>query len=241
MARRKKRGGGEVQANWLVTFSDLVTLLLTFFVLLLSMSSMDKSIVRQVVSVFTEDVGFLDVRSTGKIEDRFKVLEKILQKPWEILEKKKRILDLLFPDMVLPKEINRSTLEKNLEILQRPEGVALVLHDGILFAPGSAILKPEAKRILEQIVELAMIWPAPVNIAGYTDSSGGIRVDNYELAAERALSVLAFFREKKIREDRLSVSAYGPNFPLADNKTREGRARNRRVEILFKLNNYTYL
>lgn len=92
MARRKKRGGGEVQANWLVTFSDLVTLLLTFFVLLLSMSSMDKSIVRQVVSVFTEDVGFLDVRSTGKIEDRFKVLEKILQKPWEILEDRKSVV-----------------------------------------------------------------------------------------------------------------------------------------------------
>lgn len=241
MAKRKRKGGGEIQANWLVTFSDLVTLLLTFFVLLLSMSSMDKSIVKEVVSLFTEDVGFLDTRSAGKIEDRFKILEKILQKPWEILQKRKRIVDLLFPDTVLPKEIDRSTLEKNLEILQRPEGVALVLHDGILFAPGEYRLKEEAKKILQQIANLALIWPAPINIAGYTDISGGNRVDNYELSANRALSVLTFFREQNLSPERMSLSAYGPNFPLADNKTKEGRARNRRVEILFKLNGYTYL
>ncbi|WP_456324312.1 OmpA/MotB family protein [Desulfonauticus submarinus] len=243
MGKRKKSkgGGGPPKDGWLVTFSDLVTLLLTFFVLLLSMSSLDNSVVKDVVSVFTQSTGFLGASSNVKIEDRFKLLRDILQKPWEILDKQQRIIDLLFPDEVLPPEITKSTLQRNLEILKRPEGVALVLHDGILFRPGAYQLLPGAKALLRQIAILISIWPAPVNIAGYTDNLKSRKMDNYTLSSLRALAVLEFLREQHIAPERFSVSAYGPNFPIADNKTPEGRKRNRRVEILLKINGYHYL
>lgn len=242
MARKKKKKGGGVASDaWLVTFSDLITLLLTFFVLLLSMSSMDKSIIKEISSVFVQAPAFLGKSNRVKVEDRFKLLRDILQKSWDIFEKKERIIDLLFPDQVLPPEISKNTLQKNLEILKRPEGVALVLQDKLLFRPGEYRLTPVAKQLLEQVANLIYVWPAPVNIAGYTDNTVGRKMDNYTLSSLRALSVLGFFRDKGLEPQRFSVSAYGPNFPIASNKTPQGRARNRRVEVLFKLNGYNYL
>ena len=242
MARKKKKGGGGAASDgWLVTFSDLVTLLLTFFVLLLSMSSLDKSVVQEVVSIFTERTAFLSEKSAGKIAHRFKVLQKLVAKKWEILENEQRIKDLLFPDEVLPKEISRSTLEKNLRILVRPEGVALVLTDKLLFPLGGTKLTPAARKILKEVATLVSIWPAPVNIAGYTDNIPARTRDNYDISGERALAVLTFFLKQGLESSRLSISAYGPNFPVADNNTEFGRAQNRRVEILFKTYNYSYL
>ena len=225
----------------MVTFSDLMTLLLTFFVLLLSMSSMDKSIIREIITIFEREPGFLSVRGAGRIETRFKILEEILRNPEDILEKKQRIKDLLFPEEILPPQINKSTLDENLEVLLRPEGVALVLSDEILFPSGKADLSRAARSLLQQIFTLMIISPADVNIAGYTDSVPAVDPDNYTLSAMRGLAVMDFFLGKDLDPKRFSVSAYGPNFPAADNQEPEEQARNRRVEILFKTEKFTYL
>ena len=243
MARKKKKksGGGGGGEGWLVMFSDLITLLLTFFVLLLSMSSLDKSIVKQVFAIFLDKPAFFVEKASGKITYRFKVLREIIARPFELLDNEQRIKDLLFPDEILPREISRSTLERNLRVLKKPEGIALVLTDKLLFPLGKTELTPAAEKILQQIATLVSLWPAPVNIAGYTDNIPGRTRDNYEIAAERALSVLTFFVKQGVKAVRLSVSAYGPNFSLTDNVTEQGRAQNRRVEILLKTNNNTYL
>ncbi len=243
MARKKKKkGGGKSSGAWLVTFSDMMTLLLTFFVLLLSMSSMDKSIIRQVSSVFTKDIAFMSTKTSGKVEKRFEILRKAIEKPWEILEKKKRIKDLLFPDTVLPPEINKSTLEENLKVLKRPEGVSLVLTDKLLFPLGKTSLNNQAREILEEVAKLARIWPAPVNVAGYTDDVPSPERGNMRISEERALAVLNYFlEEKNLDPQRFSVSAYGRHLPIADNETPAGRARNRRVEILFKDMPHSYM
>jgi chemotaxis protein MotB len=75
---------------------------------------------------------------------------------------------------------------------------------------------------------------APTNVSGYTDDAPGRAVDNYTLSGERALSVLNFFLNHGLRKERFSVAGYGPHWPVADNATEQGRAENRRVEILLK-------
>lgn len=233
MARKKKPSAGAASDGWLVTFGDLVTLLLTFFVLLLSMSSMDRSVLTR-ITFFTDDLGFLDKRSAGLIPQRLKVIIDALDKPWEILEKQKRLKDMLFPDDELPPEINRSTLDENLRILARPEGVALVLTDKLLFPSGGAELSPGAEKLLDTVAGVLLFMTAPINVSGYTDAVGGPDQGNYALAGNRALSVLQFFLKRGLPPERFSVSGYGPFWPIADNATEEGRAQNRRVEILLK-------
>lgn len=226
----------------MITFSDMMTLLLTFFVLLLSMSSMDQSIIEQISTVFRDRIAFMSTKSSGRVDKRLQLVKENIEKPWEILEKKKLIKDLLFPDTALPREINKSTLEENLEILVRPEGVALVLTDKLLFPLGETELNPAAKQILEQVGELTRIWPAPVNVSGYTDDIPSTERGNLYISGERAMSVLDFFlQDMNLDPERFSVSAYGPNFPIASNDTPEGRAKNRRVEVLFKNAPHSYM
>ena len=242
MARKKKAAtGGGGGGGWLVTFSDLMTLLLTFFVLLLSMSSMDNSIVMEVASFFKQNVAFLSEPGASKVEDRYRILKKILQDPFAAIDKPDRIKDLLFPNDVLPPDISKSTLDANLLVLRRPEGVALVLTDKILFPLGKTDLSVTGQKIVAEVGRFLQSMSSSVNIAGYTDSIPGGTLDNCEIAARRAMSVLRYFKGMGMASNRFSVSGYGPNFPIADNSIPAGRAKNRRIEILVKTGKFTYL
>ncbi|WP_461834652.1 OmpA family protein [Desulfothermus sp.] len=234
MAKREKKESkkGDSQA-WLVTFSDMMTLLLTFFVLLLSMSTLDKEVIKIAFQGFGGKVAFLISTDAGRIPTRISVAREMLENPWDILEKPDRIKDLLFPDEIMPKFINKSTLLKNIEILNRPEGVVIMLSDKIVFQSGSTQLTPLAKQILEQVSYLIQLMNAPVNISGHTDDTGS-RKRNFEISYLRAISVLHFFLNKKMNPSFFSISAYGPDRPLVPNTSNKNRAKNRRVEILIK-------
>ncbi len=234
MGRDKVKKPPDPGGGWLVTFSDLVTLLLTFFVLLLSMASMDQSFITR-VTIMPAELGFLDKRGAGRVTAKIKLVSEFLERPWEVLERQDRIKDLLFPDDVLPPDMDRATLDENLKVLAKPEGVALVLTDKLLFPLGKSQLDEGAKRLLYQLVPvLDYLGTADVNIAGYTDNVGGMSPSNFSLSGERAMSVLTFFVEQGISNQRMTVSAYGPTYPMYSNTTPEGRNQNRRVEILIK-------
>ena len=212
----------------------MMTLLLTFFVLLLSMSTIDKKIITTAFTNFSQRVAFIASMKSGEIPTRIRIVKETLTKPWEMLEKKEQIKDLLFPHEEMPSKINISDLKKNLKILERPEGVALVLSDNLLFSAGNSELDSESRAILDQIIKLVNTITAPVNISGHTDDTTAPGIDNIELSRNRAMSVLKYFLSNNVSPDRCSVSAYGPHRPIADNDTSEGRSQNRRVEILLK-------
>ncbi|WP_320171566.1 OmpA family protein [Maridesulfovibrio sp.] len=234
MGRDKVKKPPDPGGGWLVTFSDLVTLLLTFFVLLLSMASMDQSFITR-VTIMPAELGFLAERGAGRVTAKVKLVSEFLERPWEVMERQDRIKDLLFPDDVLPPDMDRATLDENLKVLAKPEGVALVLTDKLMFPLGEARLDESAKILLYQLIPvLEYLGSADINIAGYTDNVGGMSADNFQLSGDRAMSVLTFFAEQGIKNARMSVSAYGPALPMYSNTTPEGRAQNRRVEILIK-------
>ncbi len=233
MAKRgksKDSGGGD--PSWLVTFSDLVTLLLTFFVLILSMSSMDKSILTR-INLFSNDIGFVTYRAAGRVPERIQLLLELLEHPMDVVNKPERFKDLLFHDQTLPSEIDRSTLYENMLIMNEPEGLALILKDKLLFEEGKSELTPLARKVLMAIHELLAYSEADVNVSGYSDDRESSH-DQYRLSGNRALAVLDFFVQNELRQSRFSVSAYGPNFPLSSNTTQEGRDDNRRVAIYIK-------
>jgi len=232
MARKKKVVCPPL-ALWLVTFSDLVTLLLTFFVLLLTMSSMDNSVLTR-VTLHTADLGVLEKRGSGRVGIKERLMIEMMEKPWEVLEKKQRLKDLLFPDDVLPEEMDKSELDKNLEVLQKPDGVALVFTDQLLFAPGSAELSSRGQFVISRLVPMMTQTQAPINIAGYTDTTDNSQTP-FELSGDRALSVLTFLVDGGVPDKRFSLSAYGGAFPVVDESGRPVQSdMNRRVEILLK-------
>lgn len=114
-----------------------------------------------------------------------------------------------------------------------PQTITIALNERVLFDTGKATLKPESRQTLhEAALRVKKHGTAAVTIAGHTDNAGS-DATNQKLSQDRATAVREFFvREEGISGERLQVKAFGKSQPVADNGTPEGRARNRRVEVL---------
>ena len=230
-AKEKKKVAGN--PAWLITFSDLVTLILTFFVLLLSMSTLNKSSIVRVNSWISPN-NFIERQGAGRIPERVVLFKEIIKDPDNLVKNLDRIKDLLFPDELLPEEVKKSTLEENLQVMTTPEGLVISLNDQLLFAFGESTLTAPAKKVLSSLVDVLLYTDMDINVSGHTDNTERPGINNYALSGKRALAVLEYFLQNKVRPERFSVSGYGPDRPRADNLLDTGRAANRRVEILLK-------
>ncbi len=142
--------------------------------------------------------------------------------------KKKKETDLLKEREALFQEANKI----GVTCKQETRGVVLTLHD--MFAPRKAIVLPERTFLLDQIADLASKYKDyPIVVEGYTDSRGR-DASNLALSQSRAQSVLDYLvQQKKLGFNRIKSSGYGEANPVADNSRAEGRAKNRRVEVIF--------
>jgi len=124
----------------------------------------------------------------------------------------------------------------NIEVERLRGQLTVRALDQILFDSGSAEIKPRGRKVLAGLAEqIKKIEAHTVRVDGHTDDrpiSNARFPSNWELSSARAVTVVRFFQEAGINPDRLSVGAYGPFHPLADNGTPEGRKRNRRIEIV---------
>lgn len=238
MARIKKTRTAQASTQlWLITFADLMTLLLTFFVLLLSMSSITLSSISQVDSFFRPQ-NIISYSQSGNIPQRIQLLLQEIRDP-DLEQHKARIKDLLFPYDAIPKEMDRDKVMDNLDVLLTKEGLVIMITDSLLFEHGKFELTEQNKQFLTPLYEVMLYTNEDINISAYTDNQPPKGISSYSLASRRALSVLDFFLNEAntsgaLKPNRMSISAYGPENPVASNDTEAGRAKNRRVEILFK-------
>jgi OmpA-OmpF porin, OOP family len=102
----------------------------------------------------------------------------------------------------------------------------------IEFETGSAVIRPESYKTLNDIFESAVVAEGlKVGVFGYTDNKGGDAV-NMPLSDKRAASVKEWLMHKGLKDERIEAKGFGPAKPVADNSTEAGRSRNRRVEIV---------
>ncbi|MBW1806628.1 MAG: OmpA family protein [Deltaproteobacteria bacterium] len=143
--------------------------------------------------------------------------------------KKKKETELLKEREELFKESNAIG---GLVVKTEKRGVVMTLHE--MFAPGKTIVLPERTYLLDKIAELARKYTDyPVVIEGYTDSRGR-ETNNLALSQGRAQSVLDYLtQQQKMKFERIKSSGYGEARPIADNSQAAGRAKNRRVEVIF--------
>ena len=131
-------------------------------------------------------------------------------------------------------------LRDQVYIVRTPEKIKIVIPQRTLFStPASAWLTPRGANIIRKIaLGLKQLNPASIEIAGHTDNtpvtgqSNNAYPTNWHLAQARAMSVLLIFNESEIPKDKLCAMSFGDTKPIADNTSEEGRAMNRRVEIL---------
>ena len=134
----------------------------------------------------------------------------------------------------LKSTMDRQDLSQYAKIETWDKKIRLVLAEGVLFDSGRADLKEGSRHILTIVTEQLRTVPNPIVIEGHTDNipvRSGRYSSNWELSMARAYSVLSFLEAHGVPSERLAGSGYGEHRPIGDNKTPEGRAKNRRIEI----------
>lgn len=225
MAKKKCPECPKGAAKWMTTFSDMTTLLLTFFVLLLSMANFDKQKIEQVFGVMSGSVGILTSPSATPMSEQNIVarqtLEKSIEKTQEKIEKS------------MKEFVQAQNLEKMISIIKTDKGISIRVMDSVFFNPGSSDLLPAAYPILNKIINITEDTPYNINIEGHTDDTpiGRNSPLNWDLSVNRAVSVVKYFIGSDFNPARLSASGFGEYHPILPNITPENRAKNRRIEI----------
>ncbi|MDD3839702.1 MAG: OmpA family protein [Clostridia bacterium] len=235
MSRLNKRKKNNTQ-SWLVTYSDLVTLLLTFFVLLFSFSSIDAVKWKAIVQSLTGNIGVLEEGKTldeGEMVNQGQVDDQIAKEADEQDVK----FNKLYED--IKKYMDTKDLDVTVSMSEQKNEILIRFKDNVLFDSAKAILKQDAKEILDNIADGIYKFQGDINLVrveGHTDNlpiNTKFFPSNWELSTARAVKVVRYFVENSsIRPDIFSPSGYGEYRPVASNKTVKGRAKNRRVDIV---------
>ena len=265
LATDESPGGMPVEEGapiWMTTFGDLMSLLLTFFVLLFSMSEIRADKFAAAAQSMREALG-----GTAVIEA---IIPKgLVSQPADPRLRAAQadagddpapegvdpalndggqpsasevLADKALKDIaVLVNEFIRlSSLEETLLVTEGPTGVRVRIKAGALFRPGVGMIEDDARWIIDFLAGLSVTIEVPVVVVGHADNQpiGTAQFrSNWELSAFRAAGIVRLLAEGGVDPDHLRVESLGSTRPIATNETPEGRAENRRVELFYDRNN----
>lgn len=190
-------------------------------------------------SLVTEKQDLLD-KNIQCLEEKKVLMKQISQSNASLQEKKESQWRMGKGYEYILSFLETERLRDQVYIVRTPEKIKIVIPQRTLFpTPASAWLTPRGANIIRKIaLGLKQLNPASIEIAGHTDNtpvtgqSNNAYPTNWHLAQARAMSVLLIFNESEIPKDKLCAMSFGDTKPIADNTSEEGRAMNRRVEIL---------
>ncbi|MQY53649.1 MAG: OmpA family protein [Firmicutes bacterium] len=201
----KRRGRSPI---WLTIYSDLMTNLMLFFLMLFGTSRMATDVQKTIHKAIRIEFSTKEDVFIKKEEDAIK-----------------KMIDY----------VEERRLRGFATVKVSEQRVKIMLANPVLFGLGESELKPFAIPVLQQISELLKNIPNAVLVEGHTDDrpiTGGKFRSNWELSAARAFGVIRYFiEEENIKPERLSAVGYGEHRPLYPNDTEDNRAKNRRIEI----------
>ncbi len=210
---------------WMTTFSDMVTLLLTFFVLIVSMSTVE-------IRKFTEALSYFQGRTSVLVNDA------VVQSTTRRVINDFRTREQLDRYEELLEYLRENELEDKVQVNLTDNGLHVTITDSVMFASGSAELIDPSRTVLRRIRAVLGSDVESVIVEGHTDDRPirtALFPSNWELSSGRAASVVRFLldEEEDLPPSRYLAVGYGEHRPVESNATAAGRSRNRRVEILF--------
>jgi chemotaxis protein MotB len=207
--RRKKEEEHENIERWLISYADFITLMFTFFAALYALSTTDTKKME---------------KFSGSLRQAFKVVEQ----PVTFYEERTR---------AVVEDLKKLTADASgMSVKTDLRGIVVTFSDTALFNSGSAEVRQEAVGALDKLAKIINTTTGKITIEGHTDnvplSGGGKFASNWELSTARAAGMLHYLVSKGSDPNRFSVAGYAEYRPVADNETDEGRAKNRRVEMI---------
>ena len=260
MSRRRKSVEHVSHERWLISYADFITLLFAFFVVLYASSQVDKRKIGKLalsIQVAFQELGVFETSNTLiPLNDS----EAVPFSKIQVIENTERTSDMtrfvqpmkgeLSPSVSVPMKNVQVELEKALapeirnkvvELKARREGLIVSLREIGFYEIGSAALRPTSKDAIDRLAAVLASRTEALRIEGHTDNvpiHNGRFASNWELSTARASELIKTFIERYgFEPQRLSAAGFAEYHPVSSNENAEGRARNRRVDIVI-LNPY---
>ena len=223
MKKKGHTGEHENAERWLLTYADLITLLLGLFVILYAMSKIDAGKYAEIVNalggVFGSSKGVM-AGSAGVMSSQIPLIQNERQKIAQDLHSALHLENKKLP----------------IAISSNERGITVHIMDELLFASGSAEIKESSLGALDSLARVLKDLPNDVRVEGHTDNVPihTKKFDsNWELSTARSTEIIKLFISRfGMAPERLSASGYGEYYPVSSNDTSEGRALNRRVDLV---------
>lgn len=235
--RRRDRGTGVNMAapQWMVTYSDMVTQLLAFFIVLFSISVVDVQRFQSLISAFRASVGILDMGRSFE-QNTLVGSPPVAIAPAPAPAGSQLTLQLQQVMQELAQQLEAGGLPSSVELVPEERGLVVRLAERVLFDLGKADLRPDSRRVLDVLAGVLARIPNPVRVEGHTDNLP-IRNErfpsNWELSTARATTVVRYFVEHhRLDPRRFSAAGYGEYHPLVPNTSDANRQKNRRVDVV---------
>ncbi|TKJ40727.1 chemotaxis protein MotB [candidate division LCP-89 bacterium B3_LCP] len=244
MPKKKKKGGEEGgDERWLITYADLITLLLGLFVVLWSMGRADLEKYKEMRAAFKDVFGGGAAVQLQKLPGLPEV-GRGGDGPYDNLDggaypdTSEAYLTAKLSEAL--EDMSEVAGEISVEIEER--GVIIHLTESVLFDLGKAGLKPAAKKLLSGVAPVFIKSGRPIIIEGHTDNLPISTRDfpsNWQLSAARSANVVHYLtHQTAIPGDQISIAAFADKHPVESNETKEGRQKNRRVDVVFGKGNW---
>lgn len=226
------------------TYGDMITLVLTFFVLLYSMSSMDQSKWQYVAEAFTKGkVSKTEIQVVGEPQPENDPTA-VYQDTVPEIDEYDEIVDFEDFFMYLKEVITSNNLQDSVSVEMSKTGVYMRFRDNIFFAGDSDVLLEDGEYILEIIsdgIRAVNERILAIKVSGHTAGAANSDVNEWRLSSGRADSVINYMIGLDACDDsKFSSAGYGKYRPVDNNDTEEGRRQNRRVEIVFIRNDVDF-
>lgn len=222
--------------SWLIPYADLLTLLLALFIVLFAMSSVDankfKMMAKAFNSTFVGGTGVMEYPSPNPDGEMEQLDMKEPASPEEQELKKLQEAEKKIKEYIREKGLN-----DKLKTSLTDEGLLITINNDILFESGDIVVRNQDEALAREISQLLVMEPPrSIIVSGHTDNipiRNAKFESNWELSVMRAVEFMkVLLQNQKLSPELFSAKGYGEFKPVADNKTKDGRQKNRRVEIL---------
>ena len=248
MAIKRKEPAHENHERWLISYADFITLLFAFFVVMFASSQTDKARARQIAEAVQKA---FDGKSVGVPPTVAKILggtvddkgqgNAQMRGPGGAQHATKEsppenIVELIPSLKRLSSELESELKDGKLEMKLEPRGLVVSLHQSAFFPSGADAVAPSTYPILEKLAHVIGSVSNPVQIEGHTDSvpiHNARFNSNWELSCARSIAIMDLFCDRfDLPRSRFAVVGRADTSPVDSNDTEEGRARNRRVDLV---------